>query len=746
MNKFYVFVLTYFCSFNLFGQLVGNCNAPYNTPEGLIEILVGEGVEFSNVTFSGFDCSAGFFNGPSNIGFESGLVMATNGVESINPDFTGFGLGGGAGVDADLTEQLEIVNATETNLNNLIVIEFDFIPTSDVVTFDYVFASNEYPSFTCSDFNDIFGFFLSGPGITGDFENDAINIALVPDPENPNIYTDSPVIINTINSGEPSGGYPESNCSDIDADWQEYSIFFTDNSNISTVSYPGFTVPLVATANVTACLEYHIKLAIADVLDGSFNSAVFLKENSFNSPPPIEFVVESNTVNIFNSDSEYIDNLYEGCGEASIVFERPEAIEGDIVFEFQTTGEATNIVDYNLTNAINNQVVMLDGEPTVSLDILAIYDDVDEGYEELIIEILPVDYGCYETDPDTVIFQLHDQPPFSVEALGDNLLDCPSDEAYLSANVSGGVGSLIGSENTNDPYTYLWSNLGSNEGYFVYPEESSTYYLQVTDICGQQANDFVDIEVQTYDPLVASSDTVFICDNIEDQICVDVVGGNEGYNYLWSNGDTTDCILDFHGEYSVVVTDNCDIDTFTVGQIYLDEAPNPVFSVYQMPDDNLGVDIINSTLAIDGLSYMWDFGDNSGSIVEEPESHYYPESGEYNVTLGVTTEINNCYKELSQVVQVAPLYYYYSPNTFSPNGDMMNDTFSPSVVGVETFELFIFDRWGKQVFYSNDINQKWDGTFESADAQSGTYNYKVLVKKYYDDTIYQEYGVVTLLR
>ena len=66
---------------------------------------------------------------------------------------------------------------------------------------------------------------------------------------------------------------------------------------------------------------------------------------------------------------------------------------------------------------------MLDGEPTVSLDILAIYDDVDEGYEELIIEILPVDYGCYETDPDTVIFQLHDQPPFSVEALGDNLLD-----------------------------------------------------------------------------------------------------------------------------------------------------------------------------------------------------------------------------------------------------------------------------------------------------------------------------------
>ena len=745
MNKFYLFVFTCFCSFNVFGQLVGNCNAPFDTPEGLVEILVGEGVEFSNVTFSGFDCSAGFFNGPSNIGFESGLVMATNGVESINPDGPGFGIGGGAGVDLDLTEQLEIVNATATNLNNLIVIEFDFIPTSDVVTFDYVFASNEYPGYTCSQFNDIFGFFLSGPGVMGGFEDNAINIALVPNPDDTTTYTNTPVIINTINSGVPSFG-DSAPCDNIDPDWQDYSIFFTDNNASETVSYPGFTVPLVATANVTACLTYHIKLAIADVADGALNSAVFLKENSFNSPPPIEFVVESNTVNIFNSDSEYIDNLYEGCGEASIVFERPEAIEGDIVFEFQITGEATDLVDYSLTNAVNNQIIMLDGDPTVSLDVLAIYDELNEGSEELIIEILPVDYGCYETDPDTVIFQLHDQPPFSVEALGDNLLDCPGDEAYLSANVSGGVGSLIGSENINEPHTYLWSNLGSDEEYFVYPQESSTYYLQVTDICGQQANDFIDIGVQTYDPLIASSDTVYICENIEDQICVDVVGGNEGYNYLWSNGDTTDCIFDFHGEYSVVVTDNCEIDTFTVGQIYLDEAPDPVFSVYQMPDDNLGVDINNSTSVLDGLSYLWDFGDNTGSVVEDPESHYYPESGEYTVTLGVTTEINNCYKELSQVVQVAPLYYYYAPNSFTPNGDMMNDTFSPSVVGIETYELFIFDRWGKQVFYSNDFNNKWDGTFESADAQSGTYNFKVLVKKYYDDTIYEEYGIVTLLR
>jgi hypothetical protein len=143
----------------IFSQIIPDCSESYNSANELVEILIGEGIEYSNATFSGFDCSAGFFDGISNIGFESGLVMATGGLESITPgSFSN--ISGGAGTDSDLTLQLQTVGATSTNLNNLIVLEFDFIPTSDVVTFEYVFASNEYPSFTCSQFNDIFGFFF----------------------------------------------------------------------------------------------------------------------------------------------------------------------------------------------------------------------------------------------------------------------------------------------------------------------------------------------------------------------------------------------------------------------------------------------------------------------------------------------------------------------------------------------------------------------------------------------------------
>ena len=224
MNKSLYFLLSLFSVQSLHSQISGNCNAPYNTPESLVEILVGEGVEYSNVTFSGFDCSAGYFDGTSNLDFQTGLVLATNGVESITPG--GFGVGGGgAGTDADLEEQLQIVNATNTDLNNLIVLEFDFIPNSDAVTFNYIFASNEYQSFTCNDFNDIFGFFLSGPGINGPFSNNAENIALVPDPSDPTQYTNTPVIINSVNSGFASTAGNEYYCDDIDPNWQDYSVF-----------------------------------------------------------------------------------------------------------------------------------------------------------------------------------------------------------------------------------------------------------------------------------------------------------------------------------------------------------------------------------------------------------------------------------------------------------------------------------------------------------------------------------------
>ena len=102
MKKHLFFIFAMMLSNISIAQISGDCNAPFNTPEGLVEILVGDGVEFSNVSFSGFECSAGYFSGSSNIGFPQGLVMATGGVESIAPGGFGGGFGGSA-VDNDLS-------------------------------------------------------------------------------------------------------------------------------------------------------------------------------------------------------------------------------------------------------------------------------------------------------------------------------------------------------------------------------------------------------------------------------------------------------------------------------------------------------------------------------------------------------------------------------------------------------------------------------------------------------------------
>ena len=160
-----VFSVLFFCN-TINAQITTNCTPPYDNATALVNLLV-DGVPFSNATLTGFDCAAGFFDGTNtNLDLSSGFAMCTGGIDML----TGLGANTqGTGSDPDLVTQLQLVNSASTTVNNVIVLEFDFEPNSDQIAFQYVFGSEEYPGYTCSDFNDIFGFFLSGPGINGPF-------------------------------------------------------------------------------------------------------------------------------------------------------------------------------------------------------------------------------------------------------------------------------------------------------------------------------------------------------------------------------------------------------------------------------------------------------------------------------------------------------------------------------------------------------------------------------------------------
>ena len=143
-----------------------------------------------------------FVDPNSATGLANGLILGSGDVTMAAQANTGGGstLGGGtgAGVDADLA------SLTLNQINDECIVEFDFIPTGDSLVFSYVFASEEYEEYVCGSVNDAFGFFLTGTNPNG-ANYAATNLALVPDPNNPSVYTTTGVSINTVNPGVAGG-------------------------------------------------------------------------------------------------------------------------------------------------------------------------------------------------------------------------------------------------------------------------------------------------------------------------------------------------------------------------------------------------------------------------------------------------------------------------------------------------------------------------------------------------------------
>ena len=225
----------------------------------LAQSLGGVGVTISNATFTGVANAAGNFGTGGNIlGLANGVVLGNGSVVNvIGPNCsTGItGINNQPG-DADLTAQIGQPTQDAS------VLEFDFVPTGNLITFQYVFASDEYQDFVF-DFNDGFAFFLNGQ-----------NIALVP-------QTTSIVSINNVNNGstEPGlTGIPAVNPQFyINNDFQVPAVapFNTEMD--------GMTVVLTATAKVNPGVINHIKLAIADARDQEFDSNVFIGAGSLTS-------------------------------------------------------------------------------------------------------------------------------------------------------------------------------------------------------------------------------------------------------------------------------------------------------------------------------------------------------------------------------------------------------------------------------------------------------------------------------
>lgn len=154
--------------------------------------------------------------------------------------------------------------------------------------------------------------------------------------------------------------------------------------------------------------------------------------------------------------------------------------------------------------------------------------------------------------------------------------------------------------------------------------------------------------------------------------------------------------------------------------------------------------------------WRWEFGDNNVSNEQSPLNDYYS-YGDYKVTQHVTTRFD-CADSLSKWVRIEPEFKVVAPNSFTPNGDGINDDFLPGGIGINPdpskYTFYVFDRWGNLIFETHDINEAWDGkvnTFEFTNTgkiqQIDVYVWKLIV---YDITSTQKrhdfIGHVSLLK
>lgn len=234
------------------------------TADSLVRnILMSGGVSVTNVKFNNMsddlvcDNIGSFGTGltPTNLGIAEGLIIATGRVtEAIGPN-NEEGMNIEPSCDDYFDQSLE--NLATDDIFHVAVLEFDFVPWDTILSFNYVFGSEEYPEFVDNMYNDVFAFFVDGLNPDGGSYHNT-NMALIPG-------TNEVVSINTVND-------------------HYNSRYYVDNTGGMTVQYDGFTVLMNVSFKVVPMTQYHIKMAICDVGDSLYDSGVFLEANSFQSP------------------------------------------------------------------------------------------------------------------------------------------------------------------------------------------------------------------------------------------------------------------------------------------------------------------------------------------------------------------------------------------------------------------------------------------------------------------------------
>lgn len=482
--------------------------SPQTDLQQLARAITGPGVTISNPQITCHAAGYGEFQYTGQLlGIEEGILLTTgsraNAVGPNDEENTTYQ----QHTSGDAT--LNIVTGRQTY--DACKFEFDVIPMGDSLRFDFVFGSEEYNEWVGSQYNDVFGFFISGPGITGDPGiGNRKNIALVPG-------TNQAVTINNVNNGS-------------NAD------HFHDNAGGQYLQYDGLTRGLSAFAQVQPCETYHLKLVVADASDRKFDSGVFIAK------------VESNPVTMELVSQSGSDTLIEGCNNGSVRFTRQLVTDQPLTLAYHLHGTATNGVDYAAIGDLDPNTVKLITIPanqaSVDQPVSTIADGIAENAENLLFILGNPD--CPGAYADTLIVPLVDSLHATLAPLQSTI--CPGDQVQLLA--TGGT-------------AYAWTpSTGLSDAQvpnpIAQPAGTTTYTVEISEgACTRSLQAQVQVSAIT----ATATITRPLCNGgTNGAINLAMSGGIPPYAFQWTGPNgftaTTEDIANIPaGNYNVTITD-----------------------------------------------------------------------------------------------------------------------------------------------------------------------------------------------
>lgn len=719
------------------------------TAQQLVQELVGSScAEVSNVSISGSPDSGnnnsyGYFTaGTSNFPFAEGIVLSTGFASSApGPNNSLLSEGSTAwGGDNDLEEALNVNNTI-----NATVLEFDFIPYTNNISFEYIFSSEQYlTSITSSNqcnYTDGFAFLLKEAGSTAPYQN----LAVVPG-------TDIPVKVNTVR-GE--GVCPSAN--------EEY--FGGFNPSNHPTNFNGQTVIMTAQANVTAGTVYHIKLVVADQGNNLYDSAIFLGGGSFDSTTEIgpdrliatgnpicndeTFTLNATTTNALGYQWYRNGEILSGetnptydvatPGEYSVEVQLSSDCfsQGSIVIEYTplpTSANATLLQcddDNDGITVFNLQLAdsLINGNnQNVSISYYTSEDDANAGNNNIITNMTAYQntvpnqtvyarvenqYGCYILS--TVVLST------SVNGLTipDPIEECDTDGAedgFFTFDLTQRDAEILENLPPGLQLQYFTSvenafsaiNAINNPAAFTNTTAGNqTLYVRIYN--GSECYGITELELIVYGfGEEFENETVILCDD-----SFATLDAGSGYtSYSWDTDPEQNgrlITVTEPGTYAVTVENEngCEgTKIFTVQPS--GRAVDAVFTINDFTGNNNSISVSpvgagNYEYSLDGITYQ--------------ESPVFSDlsAGQYTIYI---KDVNGCGPTYKETVFV--LDY---PKFFTPNGDTVNDTWRiPYMINRPDIVITVFDRYGKVITgFTGGSGIGWDGTFNGQNLPADDY-------------------------